>query len=454
MLEITVCEKIICHKPTKNLLTEVQNTLWVYNPEYLTKLRLKKWIGKTQEKLTLFEINGDDLILPYGYLSRLLTFLKDNDISYSIIDKTGYNSLKLTLKQELSLYDYQQVALNKLIHEQNGILVSPTGSGKTRIGMALIAERKVKTLWLTHTLDLLNQSKRVYKEFFNNEPGEISGGKVNIKDVTFATVQTLSSIDLVQYKDTFDMTIVDEAHKAIGSPTRVMMFYKILSNLNAKFKYGLTATLFETKNTISMTPIFLLGEKIYEIDKNEIGGLVAEHRVYNLDTPQSNLYIEPDRTINFNKVIDYLINNEERNQEILINLLDNANEYNLILTSRNEHVEKISELLTNFNIKHDILIGNVKAKERDRIIKDFTEGKVNFLISNYQLASTGLDIPIANRLHLILPISDKRNTIQSAGRIERKHPLKKDAIIYDYVDYKIGVLLGMYKKRRRHLNAR
>ena len=48
-----------------------------------------------------------------------------------------------------------------------------------------------------------------------------------------------------------------------------MQFYKVLSNLNAKYKYGITATLFDKPKDISSTPIFLLGEKLHEIKKED-----------------------------------------------------------------------------------------------------------------------------------------------------------------------------------------
>ena len=411
-------------------------------------------MGNTPKKLIMYEQDQKTLIAPYGFIDTLLTFLNNNDIKYEIDDKTQHRPITMVKKADLSLYDYQQEAVDKMLLRNNGILISPTGSGKTRMAMALIGKKGVKTLWLTHTLDLLRQSKKVFKEFYSNKVGEISGGKVNIQDVTFATVQTLSKVDLSLYENTFDMVIVDESHKAIGSPTRVMQFYKVLSTLNAKYKYGLTATLYDKKNDISTSPIFLLGERIFEISKDEIPSIKATHEMYPLQTNISNDYLLPDKTIDYNKQLEYLYSNDSRNYQIVSNLITNKDNYNLILTSRNEHIERLSELLSTFDISSEVLIGTTKKADRERIISDFNKGKINVLFSNYQLASTGLDLPIANRLHMVLPIRDKRTVIQSAGRVERLHKLKKDAIVYDYVDVNIGNLLNMYQDRRRSLNAR
>ena len=83
-----------------------------------------------------------------------------NDISYHVENKTTLNELKMMPIQDLSLYDYQEKAVDIVSSHTNGVLVSPTGSGKTRMGMALIGKLNVKTLWITNKIDLLTQSKK------------------------------------------------------------------------------------------------------------------------------------------------------------------------------------------------------------------------------------------------------------------------------------------------------
>lgn len=719
-------------------------------------------MGNTPKKLYLYEVDQGDYIVPYGFISSLQAFLTNNDIKHSIVDETQNRELKMIEKEKLSLYPWQEIVVDKVLIHNNGILVSPTGSGKTRMAMGIIGKRNVKTLWITNKLDLLRQSKNAFKTFFKNKAGQISGGKVNIQDVTFATVQTLNKLDLEHYKDTWDMIIVDECfsgdteiltdkgfisfkdlknenvaqynndgsinfvqplrkieknysgemvdmkihrdasvlmtpnhrqvfrnnkyeikeslakdvkrgrlivsgkavgeqkeltdfeklliltqadayktvshtnqyqisltkkrkinrfldivskldidiklkevkgrensrrftyylpigiepkilsnvfnlidfsyekaksfiyevsfwdgyinkkglntnydsrvkenvdfvsavatlggyknymikrvdnrspkfsdiyrvffleqetksvqeqkqtieiikdyndkvycvevpsgmivvrsgghtfvsgncHRAIGTPTMVSQFSRILNGLNAKYKYGLTATLFNRKNKISMSPIFLIGEKLYEVESKYIDRVTAKHVKVDLNTPESAEYLGDDKTVDFAKQIAYLVNNNNRNLNIAMKLIEERDNYNIILTNRLEHIDILSELLKSVGYESEILIGDTKADERERIIESFKNGEINFLFSNYQLASEGLDLPIANRLHMVLPVRDKRTTIQSAGRVERLHPKKIDAIVYDYVDINIGNLVGMYHDRRRHLNAR
>lgn len=409
------------------------------------------WLGNTPKKLYLFVKDQEKLILPYGVKERVFKILEENEIPYEVEENFVSHPINLKMKTDLSLYDYQEKAIKEVLKKDNGILVSPAGSGKTRMAMALIKERNVKTLWLTHTLDLLRQSKRVYRTFFKNMPGEISGGKINIKDVTFATVQTLNNVDLTKLKDTFEMVIVDEVHRVGGTPTNLTMFYKTLSNLNARYKYGLTATIYPKRNDSSMTPLCLIGDVIHEVPVETVPRITAEHIAVFLDTPQSEIYLNPDLTLNYNQLVDYLVYDQTRNNAIYNSLERNKDRFNLVLSNRNDHLEILHNMLYVNGIESRILTGDKKKKERDKILNDFKEGKYNFLLSNYQLAKEGLDIPIADTLHLVMPMRDKRTVVQSKGRIERLYKDKKEAYLYDYVDKNIGVLIGMYNSRKRDM---
>lgn len=732
----------------------------MHNPEYLNKVKRKAWIGKTPKTLAMYKQDGDTYIAPYGFKDTLLAFLIENNISYSVDDKTSQNTLKMIPKQDLSLYDYQVEAVNKLNEKTNGILVSPTGSGKTRMGMALIGLKNVKTLWITNKIDLLKQSKTVFESFYENKAGEISGGKVNIQDVTFATVQTLNNIDLNALKDTFDMVVVDECftgdteiltdkgyikfkdlkdekvaqyhssgdinfvkpirkikkhyegemidykihrdarvlmtpnhrqiyrdnnnnikevlakdinrgrtivagkgtginnslsytekllimtqadgyktksatnqyqvqfnkdrkverfldivdnlqfdirlnevktrkgarrftyylpegiypkllsnvfhiddfgyqkarefidevcfwdgyskngknvnydsivkenvdfvsaiatlggyknyqivkednrsekfsdihrvffvdretksmheqrqeikttnykgevycvevetgmivvrsqghtfisgncHRVVGAPTNTMQFYQVLSSLNAKYKFGLTATLFNKPNYASQTPLYVVGDVIHEIDSKNIPRVNAEHIMVELDTQPSDKYILPDRTIDFMEQVNYLFNNYDRNMAMIERMLANQHRHNIVLSNRNEHLNILCDLLESLGMKVGVVIGETKAKDREHIYDEFRKGNLNFLLSNYLLLKEGQDLPIADTLHLVMPVRDKITTIQSVGRIERLFKGKENAYVFDYVDVNIGNILGMYRDRRRHLNAR
>ena len=194
------------------------------------------YVGNIPKEYMLYERIDGDLVLPYGCGSYITPMIKDAKIINNLVK--GKN---ITMEGSVPLYDYQAEAIQPLIKGRNGLLISPAGSGKTQIGIALIKEIGLKALWITHTSDLLKQSKDRAEEYLKGDFGTITGGKVNIgADITFSTIQTLVNIDLNKYKNEWDVIIVDEAHRVAGSPTKVMMFYKVLNSLSARHKYGLT----------------------------------------------------------------------------------------------------------------------------------------------------------------------------------------------------------------------
>lgn len=73
-------------------------------------------------------------------------------------------------------------------------------------------------MWLTHTADLLSQSRERAARYMDKSMiGTITEGKVNIgSGITFATVQTMCKLDLAQYRDMWDVIIVDECHRVAG----------------------------------------------------------------------------------------------------------------------------------------------------------------------------------------------------------------------------------------------
>ena len=454
MVKIIVDQAVLIENPSTEIITFVKDMLSIDNPEYLTKIRLKMFIGRTPRKLYLYEVDQLNYKVPYGFKDTLIAFLDEKGIKYKVEQETTYNPIKIVDKVSTNLYDYQLEAVEEMMKHENGILVSPAGSGKTRMAMELIKRKGLKTLWLTNNLSLLTQSKKVAKEFIGNSLGEISGGKVNIQDITFATVQTMANLDLTQYRDTFGLVCVDEAHRVGGTPTKMAQFYKVLSNLNVKAKFGLTATLYAKENDISIVPNYMIGNTRHTIKKEDVPRVTAEHLLIECNTEPSHSYLKPDKTIDFNKLLEHLIQDETRNETIIRNLLLNINEHNIIITSRNEHINIINEMLNSYGIETRVVTGETKKAIREEYYNDFREGRVNFILSNYPLAKEGLDLPIANVIHLLLPVSDKATIIQTAGRVERTFEGKTNSYVYDYVDINFGTLINMYKTRRRHLNAR
>ena len=210
---ITVSNTLTVEKPTAEMQMWCKKNLTIANPEYAKKARMHFWLGDTPKTISLYEMRGETLILPFGLLRNLPDCIKGEAYftsSFADADDVFYGGC------DVPLYDYQSAAVDAVVAQKYGILQSPAGSGKTQMGIALVKRFGKRALWLTHTLDLLNQSKARAELYVDKKTiGTITEGKVNIgKGITFATIQTMCKLDLPQYKDLWDVIIVDECFPA------------------------------------------------------------------------------------------------------------------------------------------------------------------------------------------------------------------------------------------------
>ena len=166
----------------------------------------------------------------------------------------------------------------------------------------------MKALWLTHTQDLLNQSYNRAKENLDCGLGKISAGKVQIgTHITFATVQTMSKLDLAEYKNMFDIIVVDECHRCVGTPISAGMFYKVLSGLSAKYKLGITATPYRSAKGTELAMFGLIGDVIIEVDKSVVKTIKASVERVPIDYKMGPQSFNADGTINFSRCLQSLL---------------------------------------------------------------------------------------------------------------------------------------------------
>lgn len=423
------------------------------NPEYTDRKRRGMWTGKTPQYLWLYRIEGNELVVPVGVGKELRQFLKKED---SVAVRLADNGI-LNYKGNIPLYDYQKPAVEAMAKQSCGILQSPCGSGKTQMGIALAAALSRRTLWITHTQDLLTQSYDRAAQYFPKETlGRITAGKVQIgSHMTFATVQTLCKLDLDKYRYTWDVIIVDECHRLAGTPTKITMFYKVMNSLAARHKYGLSATVHRSDGLIRST-FAVIGHIGYQVPDEAVAEKTMKVRVLRRETgiETSIRCLDTDGTMDYGKLMQYLTEDRTRNEFIAKDIVRNAICYNLILSDRLEHLRAIMELLPEeykpFAVMIDGSMTSKKARaERERAIEDMRSGKKHFLFASFSLAKEGLDIPRLDRLYMTTPKKDYAVVTQSIGRIARVFQGKSDAICYDYVD-NIQFCENQWKRRRAH----
>ena len=441
MIKVVLSNNVRIERPPADVAERLIRRYTVANPDYYKLQRLGKWTGNTPEFLALWQRDGNTLVLPYGALTDVLEEL-GRDVCVFHCDTSRGDSV-CEYESKVNLYPYQENAVKAAVEAQKGVLVAPCGSGKTQMGLEIASRLGVKTLWLTHTHDLLNQSMDRARSIFDlpaRAYGVITAGKVEIGEVfTFATVQTMAKLDLAQHRDTWGCVIVDEAHHVAGTPTRVMQFSKVVGSLNAAYKFGLTATPKRADGLIRCMYAYL-GDRCYEIHKSEVSSTTCPVEYIQLNTSFDCGWEEvtnPDGTLNYVALINAVCSDNLRNEQIawaLRDILAMGRARVLVLSDRTAQLDIIQDKLEKTGISATIVTGATKRDVRDQAIASLRNGQARLLLSTYQLAKEGLDIP--ELTHLVMASPNKTETVitQSVGRVARAAPGKNKGIVVDFAD--------------------
>lgn len=450
-MKVTISNEIYIQDPSPELIHWARKNLIIPNPEYSKKQRMGLWTGNTEPQLYLFYVDGDTLALPCGTGKEIRQFISGDTVIQQDLADNG----RIEYPGQVPLYEYQECAVEAMRKAGCGILQSPCGSGKTQMGIALAARIGKKTLWVTHTADLLTQSYERAEQYYPGELlGKITAGRVQIgSHLTFATVQTLSKLDLQKYKYTWDVIIVDECHRVSGTPSGMKMFYRVMSSLAARYKYGLSATVHRSDGLIKST-FAVLGDVKYQVPDEAVAEKTMQVRILRRDTGVqiNRSCLDTDGTLVYSKLMEYLVNNTKRSDRILSDLIDNQQHFNLILSDRLLHLQQIMAAMPpeirQYAVMIDGKMTSKKAKaDRIRAIEEMRSGEKHFLFASYNLAKEGLDIPRLDRLYLVTPKKDYAVVTQSIGRIARTFGGKEDAVCYDYVD-DIQFCENQWKRRK------
>ena len=453
-MKIRIGSRLIIENPIAEIRAWCKDHLILDNPDYYKKEQMGKWTGDTPSKLYLYEVMGDEIWLPFGCLKdiwEMHPIQADYEFNISPIRALKYES-------GINLYPYQEKAVNEVIRAKNGVLVMPCGSGKTQCGLEIISRLGGKALWLTHTQDLLNQSKaRAESVLPGCGLGTITAGKVNLgSHITFATVQTMAKLDLSNYKDQFDVIIVDEAQHCAGTPTRVTQFYKVVSRLSARYKIGLTATP-KRADGLQAAMFALLGGKIYEVTRDEVAHTTCTVKGMQVDTgwqPDYECVLMGDGTIDYHKVIENMVEDEHRFDVVFTMLADISGGYapTMVLANRVEYLKQLCTAYNEGQLGVGICLSGMgqskgAKEERKKALAALESGEIDCIFATYQLAKEGLDVPSLRYVVFATPEKDETTVVQAVGRVGRKAEGKAYGTVIDFVD-DFGMYQGWAKKRR------
>jgi superfamily II DNA or RNA helicase len=275
----------------------------------------------------------DRLELPRGYIHRLSEiFEQEIELEYPYCENVKH---LIDNKLNTNLFDYQLKGVNALMSSHCGILSSPAASGKTIIGIEVIAKLGLKTLWLVHLDKLMKQAIRALLKFTDcdkSDIGIISEGNYEVGNVfTSAIVNTARKYSSQLSKEDFGLVIVDECHRA---PTKKM--YDVLIKLSPQHLYGLSATPYRADGLDNIMK-YMLGP-ITEIKREEVV------KVNKIITPEvaiirTNLLVKTVLGSSYPDFMLSLVNNNKRNNIILYEVIKEIMNDNmcLVLSDRVDH---------------------------------------------------------------------------------------------------------------------
>ena len=452
-MNTTIANRIYIENPSDEIKAWAKENLDFPNPVYEKKVRMGFWMGNTRKTIRMYEWNGNTLILPFGVIRQLMPMLRGTGVMCDFRQDTviDYGS------KSMGLFDYQQEAVRNMIDARYGILKAPCGAGKTRCGIALIKALRRRALWLCNKHDLIKQSMDVAEEFIDPSLfGTITEGRINVGvGVTFATVQTMCNVELTQFRDYWDVIIIDEAHNVCVSDDSFTMYEKVLNHLASRSKIGLTATDYRSDGLIKAT-FALIGNVAYEIPpeevKSRVKGVIVRPVPTETEITEDCQYA--DGTINYTNLLKHIITDEKRNRLIVNKIIEEKDQSCVILSDRLDQLKTIISMLPEeMQDKVAYIDGKMTSKkakaEREKAKEDMRTGKKLYLFGSYKIAREGLDIPRLSRLFMASPVKDPAIVEQSVGRIRRVHESKSELpVVYDFVDENIGMCCGMFKKRK------
>jgi superfamily II DNA or RNA helicase len=426
--------------PLINFLKEELNFL---NSEFLIKKKMGKSAFGTERYFKLIEENENEVIIPRGFIGKIIRFCRENNIEYNFKDER--KKLKeVSFLFNALLREHQQIVIDTIGKKDLGVIVAPPGSGKTIVGLKIIAEKKQPALIVTHRKQIADQWIERIETFLGipkNEIGKIGQGKTKIgKQITVAMIQSLSKEldkpDGEKLLNAFGTIILDECHH-IPAET----FRNTISKLQTFYLYGLTATPFRKYNDSKL--IFIhLGDVISEIKSNQISTAKKPKiiiRNTDLDVPFNS------KTDKFETLSKILVHDSARNKAILQDVINElkSDKKVIIITERKEHIDSLYQYLKQ-SYEAITLSGEDSESSKNSKWKLLKEGNYQVVITTGQFFGEGTDLQNANCLFLVYPFSFEGKLIQYIGRVQRS---EITPTIYDYRDSKIDYLNKMFLKR-------
>jgi superfamily II DNA or RNA helicase len=421
------------------------------NPEFYKAQAMRLPIYNKPRIINCCEDFPKHIGLPRGCLDEVIDLLNDLRIEPKIIDKRiGGNPIALGFQGVLR-HDQEEAAISMLSHEI-GVLAATTAFGKTVVAAYLVAVRAANTLILVHRRQLLDQwvdRLSIFLGLDQKDIGQIGGGKrkpSGIVDV--ALIQSLSRKGVVDdIVGTYGHLVVDECHHISARSFEI-----VARQCKARYITGLSATVIRKDGH---HPIIFMqcGPVRHRVDeRKQAAARPFEHKVIVRKTG-----FKIDKDVDFedlpiHKLYTALANDENRNNLIIDDVISAIDRKRspVLLTERKEHLALLRDRLSPFIKNLIVLKGGTGQKKRQQIAKEINsipEDEERLIVATGRYLGEGFDDARLDTLFLAMPVSWRGIISQYAGRLHRLYDMKKEVLIYDYVDLEVPVLAKMYRRR-------
>ena len=357
-----------------------------------------------------------------------------------------------------------------------GVVVLPTGTGKTFTAILAIQKAARPALVVTPTIDLLNQWHWELSQAFGGTVGLMGGGDYDVQPLTVTTYDS-AYIHLERWGNRFGLIVFDECHHLPG-PTYAMAAVGSI----APFRLGLTATP-ERADGMEQAYPELIGPIVYRREIKELSGdFLAEYRterIYvSLSAEEQDRYqraretyrrfvVERNIPMSGPNGWQRFIFEASRSQEGW-EAFKAYRETKRLERAAGAKLQKLDELLarhaadrvlvftadnaTVYQIARKYLVPAIthqtKARERKQILERFHSGAYPIVVTS-QVLNEGVDVPAANVGIVLSGTSTIRENVQRLGRLLRKQK-DKQAVLYEVVARGTTEEFASDRRRQHH----
>jgi superfamily II DNA or RNA helicase len=429
-----------------SLVSRLKRVAAFQNPEFYKRQKLRLSTARTPRIIVCAEELPKHIALPRGCVDDVRSLLEHNGSRLACDDQRN-RGRKIRVSFEGALTAEQESAVQSVLAHELGVLVAPPGAGKTVMGAAIVAARRVNTLVLVHRRPLLDQWINQLALFLGIDPieiGRIGGGKNRpTGTIDVAMMQSLVREGAVnEGVGEYGQVIVDECHHVPA-----VSFERVLASARARFVVGLTAT---PRRRDGHHPIatFQLGPARHVISPKALAA--TRPFAQKLIVRDTQIHCPQEEAPSIQSIYRAVASDRARGQLVArdVQLVLEEGRWPIVLTERKDHLNLLYDLLCGVCEQVVALRGGPGSRRRARSAAVALSGdRSRVIVATGRYVGEGFDDPRLDTLFLAMPISWKGTVIQYAGRIQRLHPGKREVRIYDYVDRNVPVLDRMFRRR-------